>query len=111
MFFEEYVDRVIRPRLDPIIDDGVTSVQDLTDKFNEAHSCKVSTTRMREWLQTLGYQLSRKVLIDRPGRQPRQQPRQAEEPPLDPPSRVETFNLPAMAVGMFTNVPMPGFQE
>ena len=107
MFFEEYVDRVIRPKVDPIIEGGVSSMQDLTNRFNEAHGCRISTTRMREWIVVLGYRLSRRVTIERPGRAA-PEPIQVHQ---DLQTKSPRFNVPAPPVGMFTNVPMPGFQE
>ena len=77
-----------------------------------------SKNRVTEWLKVLGYRVSRTVQIDRP-HQPRPAPAPAPAPAgpraseydrLDQPARSMPFNFPAPGA-VFSNVPMPGFQE
>lgn len=118
MFESEYVLLVIKPKIDLILEDGVESLGDLTKKFNSTFECKVSKNRVTEWLKVLGYRVSRTVQIDRP-HQPRPAPAPAPAPAgpraseydrLDQPARSMSFNFPAPGA-VFSNVPMPGFQE
>jgi hypothetical protein len=112
MFEEDYIRLVIKPRVDMVLEDGVGSIKELADRFNEAHSCKVSKSRITEWLKALGYRVTRTVQIARPQpqRAPEPAPRVREEyetlhrqPPLP-------FNYPS-PTSVFSNVQMPGFQE
>jgi hypothetical protein len=116
MFEDEYVRLVIKPKIDMILEDGVESIGDLTAKFNKAFECKVSKSRITEWLKSIGYRVTRTVQIDRPNA-----PRPVFTPAPEPaPARVQEnfqtvhrqprFDFPA-PVGVFTNVQMPGFQE
>lgn len=114
MFEQEYVRLVIKPKIDSILEDGVESIGDLTTKFNKAFDCKVSKSRITEWLKAIGYRVTRTVQIDRP--QPAR-PAYAPAPaPAREPEEFRTvhrqpqFDYPA-PVGTFANVPMPGFQE
>lgn len=118
MFEDEYVRLVIKPKIDLILEDGVGSIGDLTTQFNQAFDCKVSKSRITEWLKALGYRVTRTVQIDRP-HQPRPAPapvpapagpRGGEYDRIDQPARQMPFNIPAPG-GVFSNVMMPGFQE
>lgn len=117
MFLPEYHHLVIKPKIDLIIEEGVESVGDLTIKFNKAFACKVSKSRMSEWLKTIGYKLVRTVHIEGahpPPRLPvRRDPTPSSQPPdpsLFPAPRAQAFNFPAPG-SVFANVAMPGFQE
>lgn len=117
MFEGEYVTLVIKPKIDLVLEDGVESIADLTAKFNSAFDCKVSKSRVTQWLKDIGYRVSRKVQIDRPGRS--RSPAATEDEDLRRPAPVEEFRSQnqqkffnfAPPVNMFTNVPMPGFSE
>lgn len=116
MFEDEYVRLVIKPKIDLILEDGVESIGDLTTKFNKEFDCKVSKSRVTEWLKAIGYRVTRTVQIDRPN-----QPRPASVPaPARAPApgydnfetvhRQQSFNFPA-PTSVFSNVRMPGFEE
>lgn len=117
MFEGEYVTLVIKPKIDLILEDGVESIADLTAKFNSTFDCKVSKSRVTQWLKDIGYRVSRKVQIERPGRS--RSPAVTEDEDLRRPAPVEEFRTQhrqeffnfAPPAGMFTNVPMPGFSE
>lgn len=112
MFEAEYIALVIKPKLDLVLQDGVDSIADLTAKFNSTFSCSVSKARVTEWLKAAGYRVSRRVQIDGPGRihsAPSAAPlpssgteyqRFVPQQPIIPPP-----------VGMFVNVPAPGFED
>lgn len=110
MFEEEYVRLVIKPKIDLVLEDGVGSIGDLTAKFNKAFDCKVSKSRITEWLKAIGYRVTRTVQIDGP---PRQVNRPAPPAPVEEfrtTHRQQSFNYQPPA-GMFANVRMPGFEE
>ena len=111
MFEPEYVALVIKPKIDLVLEDGVGSIAELTARFNKTFECKVSKTRITDWLKSIGYRVTRTVHIDRPqktvARQVRE-PAMAEE--FQTMHRQPQFNF-APPSGMFVNVPMPGFQE
>lgn len=113
MFEEEYVRLVIKPKIDSILEDGIGSIGELTSKFNEAFGCKVSKSRITEWLKAIGYRVTRTVQIDRPSRPQPARPRMDEPAPQQEfrtTHRQPTFDFPS-PVGVFSNVQMPGFQE
>jgi hypothetical protein len=112
MFESEYVTLVIKPKIDLVLEDGVGSIGDLTDKFNKAFDCKVSRTRVTEWLKAIGYRVTRTVQIDRPAAQRRGAPAPVAPAREDfrTQHRQPTFDFPA-PVGVFANVAMPGFKE
>lgn len=113
MFHDEYVRLVIKPKVDMILEDGVDSIGQLTARFNETFECKVSKSRIAEWLKLLGYRVTRVVHIARPERnrpQPQQEPRMQEREEFRTEHRQMQFNYPAPQ-GVFSNVQMPGFQE
>ena len=66
MFEAEYIQLVIKPKVDLILEDGVESIADLTAKFNAAFDCKVSKAKATGWLKALGYRVTRTVQIMRP---------------------------------------------
>ena len=111
MFHDEYVRLVIKPKVDLILEDGVDSIGQLTTRFNKTFECKVSKSRIAEWLKLLGYRVTRVVQIARPTvarPQPRPEPQVREE--FQTVHRQQQFNFPAPQ-GVFTNVAMPGFEE
>ena len=117
MFEDEYVLLVIKPKIDMVLEDGVESIGDLTSKFNTQFKCRVSKSRITEWLKALGYRVSRTVTIVGPARKPPNYPAHAPAPAkgrvneeFSTVHRQERFDFPA-PVGMFTNVRMPGFEE
>lgn len=111
MFESEYVALVIKPKIDLVLEDGVGSIAELTSKFNKTFECKVSKSRVTEWLKAIGYRVTRTVQIDRPHKPvPRPAPVPAMVEEFQTRHRQEQFNFPP-PTGMFVNVPMPGFQE
>lgn len=58
-FEDEIVTLIVKPRIDHLLKQGVTSVNDLTQKFREAFDSGVSIETMKEWLAHLGYQLEK----------------------------------------------------
>lgn len=116
MFEEEYVLLVIKPKIDMILVDGVGSIGELTSRFNEAFSCKVSKSRITQWLKALGYRVTRTVQIEGPARMnapapaPAREVAQVGEPVFNTAHRQQMMDIPSPA-GVFSNVQMPGFQE
>lgn len=111
MFEPEYVRLVIKPKLDLILEEGVESVIDLTSKFNKAFDCKVSGSRITGWLKSIGYQITRTVQIQRPAFQATREPARDSVFNDDRAARQQIpFNYPS-PTSVFSNVPMPGFQE
>jgi hypothetical protein len=116
MFEAEYIRLVIKPKIDMILEDGVDSIQDLVKKFNKAHDCMVSKSRMTDWLKALEYRMTRKVEVQRPlvrmNRPANPQPAPVREPEMEfnTVHRQQMFNFPA-PTSVFSNVPMPGFSE
>lgn len=109
MFESEYVALVIKPKIDLVLEDGVGSIAELTSKFNETFECKVSKSRVTEWLKAIGYRVTRTVQIDRPQQARIPKPTALVED-FKTVHRQTQFNFPP-PTGMFVNVPMPGFQE
>ncbi len=58
-FEDEIVSLIVKPRIDHLLKQGVTSVNDLTQKFREAFDSGVSIETMKEWLTQLGYRLEK----------------------------------------------------
>lgn len=115
MFESEYIRLVIKPRVDAILEDGVTSISDLVTKFNKAHECLVSKTKMIGWLKALDYRVTKTVKIDGPiarmNRMPITEPRPRIEENFETQHTQYKMNFPPPTGGMFTNVRMPGFEE
>jgi hypothetical protein len=112
MFESEYVKLVIKPKIDLVLEDGVESIGDLTAKFNEAFDCKVSKSRITEWLRSIGYRVTRTVQIT--GREPAPVKAAPARAPVHDEFRTvhaqQSFNFPPPAA-VFSNVRMPGFEE
>lgn len=106
MFEEEYVNLVIKPKIDIILEAGVESLPDLTKKFNKIHKCSVSKSRITAWLKHLGYRVTRVVQINRPFQPAPPAPAPA---PFQQSQRPTQFDrLPPPPAGMFANVTLPG---
>lgn len=115
MFEDEYVRLVIKPKIDLVLEDGVESIGDLTSKFNKTFECKVSKSRITEWLKAIGYRVTRTVQIDRPQQKKAPAPAPAPAPrgeydSFETVHRQQSFNFPA-PTSVFSNVRMPGFEE
>jgi hypothetical protein len=113
MFEAEYIQLVIKPKVDLILEDGVESIADLTAKFNAAFDCKVSKAKATGWLKALGYRVTRTVQIMRPrASAPAPAPertREVEE--FRTGHRQLQFNFGPPPPSFFGNVVPPGFEE
>lgn len=115
MFEDEYVHAVIGPKLLPLCAEA-PSIKHLCSAFKAAHGYNVSAKKVTHWLSLLGIRPEKKVLFV--GLVPptgSAGPVEDDLPPLElvpvQPSRHAPRIDIAPPMGMFTNVPMPGFSE
>jgi hypothetical protein len=111
MFEAEYIQLVIKPKVDLILEDGVESIADLTAKFNATFDCKVSKAKATGWLKALGYRVTRTVQIMRPRASAPApvRPREVEE--FRTGHRQPQFDFGPPPPSFFGNVVPPGFEE
>ena len=118
MFEDEYVHAVIGPKLLPLCAEA-SSIKDVCSAFKRTYGYNISAKKLTHWLQLLGIRPEKKVLFVG-----LQAPSAAEpvggddihfNPPLDTVAQAPSRFAPpidiAPPMGMFTNVPMPGFSE
>lgn len=112
MFEAEYIQLVIKPKVDLILEDGVESIADLTAKFNATFDCKVSKAKATGWLKALGYRVTRTVQIMRPrASAPAPAPERTREVEgFRTEHRQHQFNFGPPPT-FFGNVVPPGFEE
>jgi|LauGreDrversion4_2_1035121.scaffolds.fasta_scaffold05916_5 hypothetical protein len=115
MFEAEYIRLVIKPRVDAILEDGVSSIADLVSKFNKAHECLVSKTKMIGWLKSLDYRVTKTVKIDGPFVRMNRMPVPEPKPRIEETFKTQHTQIPMNFMpptgGVFSNVRMPGFEE
>jgi hypothetical protein len=111
MFEEEYVRQVIGPKLLPVCA-SAASIKEACTAFSKAYGYNISAKKLTHWLFLLGIRPEKKVLFV--GLSLPQQVELPEiEEPLSPPvpTRFPSQLDIAPPMGIFTNVPMPGFSE
>lgn len=68
-FEDEILQLIIKPKIDAILDslgDAVTSRAIIYSQFRERYGATVSQQMFSKWLNILGYNVSRPVVITRP---------------------------------------------
>ena len=113
MFEDEYVHAVIGPKLLPLCAEA-SSIKGVCSAFKNVYGYNVSAKKLTHWLSLLGIRPEKKVLFV--GLQAPSPVDLTEDihfnPPLDPvPAKFAPPLNIAPPMGMFTNVPMPGFSE
>ena len=115
MFENEYVHAVIGPKLLPLCAEAA-SIRDVCSAFKLTYGYNISAKKLTHWLSLLGIRPEKKVLFV--GLVPptgSAGPGEDDLPPLDTVAQAPSRFAPpidiAPPMGLFTNVPMPGFSE